>query len=147
MLAWKHTFGCCCEEGEKKNSRTARNLPYVSLPSSLPYSSHSLLPFQFPFTFQFRFCSLNSQKIRSKSEKKTFLTFNFIVVSLNVLASFAVYFWMNCSCGCVRLGLRSVHRCIKCECFKYFKWFFFCLFLKRLFHTLLVPRVKRILKK
>jgi uncharacterized membrane protein len=95
----------------KKNSRTARNL-FTSLSLSSifiafpPVFSHHSISFYFsilPSLAQFA----------ERKKQKTFLTFNFIVVSLNSLASFAVYFWKNCPCVDVCIvvdGFGSVHK-------------------------------------
>lgn len=83
------------------------SLPAIYQLLLLPYLIHII---QFPFTFSI---SPLSRDFAQRSTTKTkFLTFNFIVVSLNVfsLGFFAVYFWMNWldSCRCVLTS--SVHK-------------------------------------
>lgn len=76
----------------EKNSRTTRNLPYVSS-HRIPGLFHII---QFPFTFQFRsllrvFAERNIN-VMDEEEEEAFMTLNFIVVLPNVLSIFCGLF-------------------------------------------------------
>lgn len=104
---------------ELRNKEEFPSLPAI-YQLLLPHTYHSI-----SFYF-FSILPLSRDFAQRSTAKTKFLTFNFIVVSLNVfsLSFFAVYFWMNWldSCRCVLAW--SVHKTNVSKYFEYFSRFF-----------------------
>lgn len=105
MLAWKHTFGVWVK---KQNSRTARNLPYVSLPSFHIHRIPSCLFTSFNFLLLFNSALARSIRKKKRSKKHSWLlTLLLFCLIFSLLLRF-ISGWVACLDVCD--GLRSVHK-------------------------------------